>query len=72
VLDKSVGKERRLVVEYLAFCELSEIKCVDARSYLVAALEEGLTVYPRTWDDHPLSSGYAAYAEPAYEKLVKQ
>jgi len=68
---KIVEDEGELKGEILTVCNEHKIVCVDALPAFQAELEKGKKMYSESWDEHPLPSGYGAYAEVAKNALVK-
>ncbi|GEM_PF-1683291 len=35
------------------------------------ALTEGKSLYPKTWDGHPIPAGYQVFAQAVYDEIQK-
>ncbi len=66
-----VQNERNLLKEFSIFFNEAGIKWIDARPYVVNVLYGQDKVYKITLDDHPLESGYQAYAKAVYEHILQ-
>ena len=65
IFVRTVARERRIVASLGVLCETLQIRCVDARPDVEAALALPVRVYPAGTNAHPLAPGYAAYATAA-------
>lgn len=63
------GKEDELKNNFLNFCSVSDLSCVDVSSKMVAALDNDTKIYSETLERHPTASGYQATAEMIWEYL---
>jgi lysophospholipase L1-like esterase len=67
VYQESARNETLLGTDVMAWLAQQGIPYVDARSAVVSALAKEGNVYPLDGDDHPVATGYKAYAQALYD-----
>lgn len=67
VYQESARNETLLGTDVMAWLAQQGIPYVDARSAVVSALAKEGNVYPLDGDDHPVVTGYKAYAQALYD-----
>lgn len=58
-----VEQEAQISSEMMDFFDENEIAYVDTLSALQQAVADGISIYPTTFDGHPVAGGYAVIAE---------
>ena len=58
-----VEQEAQIRSEMMAFFDVNDIAHVDALSSLQQAVNDGIPIYPPTFDGHPVANGYQIIAE---------
>jgi len=66
-----IKNEALIKKDILELCDKERLKCIDLLSDLKSDINNGKKLYPESWDDHPIATGYKRYAEIIFENIKR-